>query len=343
MSDRFPLGKLPNQLLAELLGRIGTQDPRVVVGPGVGLDAAVIDIGDRYLVAKTDPITFASDWLGWYAVHVNANDLACFGATPRWFLATLFLPQGAGRQLVETIFDQITQACQALEIELVGGHTEITHGIDHPLLVGCLLGEVERDGLVTAAGAEPGDAVLLAGGIPVEAVAILARERSEALRDQFDAAYLERCRNFLFEPGISVVQAAETALATGQVHAMHDPTEGGLATGLWELAQAAGQMIEVDRESIPVLPEGQALCQAMGLDPLASIASGALLLTTAADQASQVVEALERAGTAGTHIGRVIAAEGKPAVVMVDRTGRHLLALPERDEIARLFESASDS
>ncbi len=335
------MGKLPNPVLGQLLGRIGVHDPRVVVGPGVGLDAAVIDIGERYLVAKTDPITFASDSLGWYAVHVNANDIVCMGATPRWFLATLLLPEGAGRQLAERILGQVIQACEALDLALVGGHTEITHGIDHPILVGCLLGEVEKDALITGAGARPGDALILAGGIPIEAVSILARERGAALRDRFEAEYLERCRNFLFEPGISVVPAARAALATGQVHAMHDPTEGGLATGLWELAHASGQTIEVQVEKISVLPEGQALCEALGLDPLASIASGALLLTTAAAHAEQLQGALDSEGVTSSVIGKVLESAGDPQVFMIEQSERRPLQLPERDEIARLFDPAA--
>lgn len=339
MTERFPLGKLPNRVLGELLGKLDIQDPRVVVGPGVGLDAAVLDLGERYLVAKTDPITFATDWLGWYAVHVNANDLACMGATPFWFLGTLLLPEGADRREAEQVFEQIGQACETLGVELVGGHTEITHGIDHPILVGCLLGEVDKDRLITAAGAQAGDAVLLTGGVPIEAVSIIARERAEALQERFSEEYLERCRQFLFEPGISVVRAAQVAMANGEVHAMHDPTEGGLATGLWELAQASGQRIEVQREHIVVLPEGQALCEALGLDPLASIASGALLLTAPAGQAAQLCTALEREAIACQEVGRVVGA-GEPAVVMYESGEARPLPLPERDEIARLFESA---
>lgn len=337
MGERFPLGKLPNAVLAELLAKVEIRDPRVVVGPGIGLDAAVIDIGERYLVAKTDPITFATDALGWYAVHVNANDVACMGAAPRWFLGSLLLPEGAERGQAEQVFEQITRACRGLSVELVGGHTEITHGIDHAILVGCMLGEVERDGLHSAADAQAGDAVLLAGGVPIEAVSIIARERAQALQERFSDEYLERCRQFLFDPGISVVPAARLALASGEVHAMHDPTEGGLAAGLWELAQAGGVAIEVRETDLPVLPEGRALCEALGLDPLASIASGALLLTAPADQAGPIVAALTGAGIECRVVGSVVA--GEPAVYLHGVDGRQVLPLPARDEIAKLFDA----
>ena len=152
--DPIPIGKLPVHLLRSLIGRHTSSDPRVVVGPGVGEDAAVIDMGDRLLVAKTDPVTFATDEIGWYAVHVNANDIACCGATPQWFLATLWLPEhSTTAELIESIFAQVSDACRALGVSLCGGHTEITYGLDRPIVVGQMLGEADRDEHITTAGA----------------------------------------------------------------------------------------------------------------------------------------------------------------------------------------------
>jgi hydrogenase expression/formation protein HypE len=287
VSSMLPLGKLPANLLARLLAQANAAhtDPRVVVGPGVGLDCAVLDFGDRYLVVKTDPITFATDGIGWYAVQINANDIACSGAAPAFFMATLLLPEIDGNAvLAERIFSQITEACAQLGATLVGGHTEITYGLDRPMVMGAMLGEVAKGRLVTAAGAQTGDTVLLTKGYPIEAVAILAREFGAAPElggaAQFEPGFLERCRDFLYRPGISVVRDAQVALAAGRVSAMHDPTEGGVATGLWELAEASGRGIEIRPEALKPLPEGAALCRAFGLDPLGCIASGALLLTT---------------------------------------------------------------
>ena len=324
----LPLGKLPADLLARLLAQAHTAqpDPRVVVGPGVGLDCAVLDFGDRYLVLKTDPITFATDEIGWYAVQINANDIACSGAAPAFFMATVLLPEAAGNgQLAERIFAQITSACANLGVTLVGGHTEITHGIDRPMVMGAMLGEVAKERLVTAAGAELGDTVLLTKGYPIEAVAILAREFGAAR--PFDTAFLQRSRDFLYRPGISVVKDARTALAAGKVTAMHDPTEGGVATGLWELAEAAGHGIEADLSALTPLPEGEALCRAFGLDSLGCIASGALLLTT--PEPEKIQAALEAEGIPALKVGRVTAGRGVN------------LARPDRDEIARLFDAKS--
>jgi hydrogenase expression/formation protein HypE len=331
----YPLGKLPPEHLARLLLRHAPSDPRVVLGPGVGRDAAIVDVGDRYLVAKTDPITFATDEIGWYAVHVNANDVACTGATPRWFLATLLLPEGhTPSTLVDAIFDQIGNACRELEIALVGGHTEITHGLDRPIVVGCMLGEVFPDRLVRPDGAQMGDVLLITKGIAVEGTAIIAREVNGL--SGLNKAFLERCRGFLHEPGISVVRDAAIATASGKVHAMHDPTEGGLATGLLELAVAAGVGLEVEESAIPVLPETEALCTQLGLDPLGLIASGALLLAVAPEDADAVLSALEGSGIAAARIGQVV--EQKQGIVLQGTADARPAPHFERDEITRLFE-----
>jgi hydrogenase expression/formation protein HypE len=336
MTRSYPLGKLPAEHLARLLARYAPTDPRVILGPGVGRDAAVISFDDRYLVAKTDPITFASDEIGWYAVNVNANDVACTGATVRWFLTTLLLPGGqASPQLVDTIFNQVADACRKLEIEMVGGHTEITYGLDRPIVVGCMLGEVMPERLVRSDGAQPGDVLIVTKGIAVEGTAIIAREKADDLAG-LDRSLLERCQGFLYDPGISVVRDAAVATAAGTVHAMHDPTEGGLATGLRELGEAAGVGLVVDEAAIPVLPETHTLCTRLGLDPLGLIASGALLMAVAPGDAGAVLDALQEAGIAAARIGRVV--EREEGVVLSGAAGERPLPVFERDEIARLFE-----
>ena len=336
MPPPYPLGKLPPEHLTRLLARGAAIDERVIVGPALGHDAAVISFGERYLVAKSDPITFASDLIGWYAVHVNANDVACMGATPRWFLATLLLPEGlTDAALVDAIFDQIVGACAELGVGLVGGHTEIALGFNRPVVVGCMLGEVAPDQLVRPGGARPGDALLLTKGIAVEGTAIIARERPGQLRG-LEEALVEKARHFLHEPGISVVRDAAIATAVGGVRAMHDPTEGGLATGLWELAAAADVGLLVEEAAIPILPETAIVCERMGVDPLGLIASGALLLAVDPADSAAVLSALCAQGINGAQVGYVT--EPAMGVLLQSSTGLRPLPRFERDEIARLFE-----
>ena len=331
------VGKLPPQLLERLLGKVPLTDPRVVMGPRLGEDAAVLDMGDRYLVATADPITFATDEAGWYALHVNANDIAVRGARPTWFLATVLLPEGAATEAtVERLFADLGEACAELGVALIGGHTEVTAGLPRAIVSGCMLGEVEKDRLVTTGGARPGDTLLLTKGVPLEGAAIVARERAaEAGRRGVAVDVVKRAQDFLRRPGISVVPEARAACGAARVHAMHDPTEGGVATACWELAQAADVGLRVDRERIPVLREGRVLCEAFGLDPLGTIASGSLLLAVDPGDAEGVIAACRGAGVDCAAIGRVTDASQGVSLV----TGGHARPMPTfpQDEITRIF------
>jgi len=333
----LPVGKLRAEALQAMFDRLPPLDPQVIVGPRVGEDAAVIDLGDRYLVATTDPITFATDELGWYALHVNANDVAVRGARPRWFLATLLLPaETSTSAAVETLFDQLGEACAAVGVSLVGGHTEVTPGVAQPIVVGTMLGEVARDRLVTTGGARVGDTVLMTKGVPLEGASLIARERrAELLASGVAEAVIDRARALLRTPGISVVPEARLACEASCVHAMHDPTEGGVATALVELADAAGVGLRIVRERIRVLPEGLALCRATGLDPLGTIASGSLLLTVAPGEAGAIIASLAAARIACGAIGIVLPrTEG---VTQVEHGRPRPMPVFPQDEITRLF------
>ena len=306
---RLPPGKLPASLLAELLSSLPTRDAQLVLGPAVGEDAAIIDFApgsERLLVAKIDPITFATDEIGYYAVNVCANDLAVTGATPRFYLPAVFLPEdNAGAAQARLIFDQIGAACAQHSIVVAGGHSEITPSVSRPVVAGAMLGEVSRDRYVSTHGCRPSDAILLAGSVPVEGTSIIARERRDVLLARgWQAAELDRAAHFLYDPGISVMAPAHAAATTGLVTAMHDPTEGGVATGLLELAVAAGVGLDVDLDSLPIADLSRRLCAAFGLDPLGVIASGALLAACAPEDAPFVLEAWRACGRPGAVIGR---------------------------------------
>jgi hydrogenase expression/formation protein HypE len=335
-SPFYPAGKLPTADLSRFISRYAHKDPSVVVSPGIGKDATVIAFGERYLIAKTDPITFATDEIGWYAVQVNANDVASMGGRPRWFLATLLLPEGrTDSETVGGIFAQISGACRDLDILLCGGHTEITYGLDRPIVVGQMLGEVAPEKLVRPERVRPGDAILLTKGIAIEGTALIAREK-KGLSRVFGEEWIQSCHKFLKSPGISVVEDARIACQSAEVHALHDPTEGGLATGLHELAQAAGVGLCVEREEITVFPETERLCRKLKIDPLGLIASGALLVVVPLPASGGVIRALEERGIAAKVIGRTW--EKRKGVKM--RTAGKLSNLPvfPRDEVARLFE-----
>lgn len=327
------VGKVPADVIERLLARTAPA-PGALLGPGLGRDGAVLDVagaGDRFLVAASDPVTFAADQVGWYAVHVNANDVACMGARPRWFLATILLPEGAREADAEAVFDQIDRACRDIGAGLVGGHTEVTPGLDHAIVAGTMLGVTSR--WISAGGAQPGDALLLTKGVAIEGTSILAREAVDRLAGRVDEATLQRARDLLVSPGISVVADAATALGAGGIHALHDPTEGGIAGGIHELCQASGVGASIDREAIPILRETLELTGVLGLDPLGLIASGALLIAAPEPDAPAILGALHDAGIDAARIGSV-----KPAAhgIRTD-TDAGLLPRFEADELTRIL------
>lgn len=333
------IGKFPPQLLARLLDQSRGNDPRVLLGPQVGEDAAVIDLGERLLVAKSDPITFATDAIGWYAVQVNANDIACTGGVPEWFLATLLVPESFTPAQAEGVFDQMRQACNALKVTLIGGHSEVTYGIDRPILVGSMLGEVERDKLITTGSAQEGDSIVITKGIAIEGTALLARERGDALLAAgVGGGIVAAAAAMLSNPGISVVKEARIAVDTVRVHSLHDATEGGLVTGLREVAAASGLGLAVEETSIPVLPECGAICQALNLNPLGLLASGSLIITLPAGEVPALLAALEQGSITGWEIGQILAPE--EGLLLIGYGGE--MPLPEfpRDELARYFSES---
>jgi hydrogenase maturation factor len=329
-------GKWPAGDLARLLAAYaapGSED--VPVGPGIGVDAAVVRLGGTDLVVASDPVTFAADRIGAYAVTVNANDVAVCGARPRFFSATLLLPVDAAEDLVESIFADLAAACRRLDVRLVGGHTECTAGLDRPILAGTMLGDLEGRPPLTSAGARPGDAAVLTGGAAIEATALIAREKGEALAASVGAEVLERARNFLSDPGISVVEAAGAARTAG-ARALHDVTEGGVLTGLWEMAEASGLGLEVDAGAIPVRDETRAVCEAVGIDPLEAIGSGALVAAVPEGDVEAMIGALTAAGVEVARVG-TFGPEGGERRMM--RNGRREpLVPPARDAIAALYE-----
>jgi hydrogenase expression/formation protein HypE len=289
---KLPPGKIPIDILKEVVFKnLGAERKEVIVGPSAGIDGAVLDLGDKSLVVSMDPITGAVERIGWLAVNVNANDVATFGVEPAFLFSCMLLPENADRKLVETISAQMNAAAKDLGIAIVGGHCESTPGLTKPIVVGCTMGLTEKGRYVTAGGAKPGDKLILTKSAGIEGTAILATDREQALKKTMSAMMLQAAKNFYSQ--ISVVKDALTAYKTGGVHAMHDPTEGGVAGGIHEIADASNLGVEVFEEAISVQPETAQICSYFQIDPLQLIGSGALLISAEAKSASETVRNLK--------------------------------------------------
>ena len=327
-------GKLPIQALERMISSISTKNPRVAVGPAVGEDAALIDMGDRYLVATTDPITFASEKIGWYAVHINANDIAAMGGTPEWMMCNVLMPSGTPTETIEDLFKQLKTTCEKLSITIVGGHTEFVRNLTNPIVTGVMLGEVKKGHETKTSAAQNHDSILLTKSIPIEGCTILAREISnKILESGVSNDVLEAGKTLLENPGISVVKEARIAVSTGKVNAMHDPTEGGLSGGLAELANASGLGLEINLDAVPIIPCAKEICNSLGLNPLGVIASGSLLITVPSTDEKVVIDNLTEQGIKVSKIGVMKPKECGLKINM----GIHKKDLPlfDQDEVTR--------
>ena len=331
----LPGGKLPNDLLHAFLNQFGFEDPSVLIKPGVGEDTAAVDVDrEEVLVLKSDPITFATDAIGRYAVLVNANDIATAGAAPRWFLSTLMFPVGTSAFMVQRVMAELSSVCRQYNITLCGGHTEITDAVSRPVVTGMMAGTIARSRLIHKNNMKSGDQILLTKGVAVEGTAIIAREFGDQLQKHGVAeSDVRKCRRFLDH--ISVLKEAAIAGETEGVSAMHDVTEGGLATALEELSIAGGNRFRVAMENIPIYPETANICNLLKLEPLGLIGSGSLIICCRQYASENLVERLSAEGIPVAVIGEVQeAGSGVEAF-----RGRRPCTWPtfEADEITRLF------
>jgi hydrogenase expression/formation protein HypE len=333
----LPAGKLPNDLLQRFLANIEDASS-LLIAPAVGEDVAAIALaGEEILVLKSDPVTFAADAAGYYAVTININDIATSGATPRWLLTSLLFPVGTNAVQVGLTIQELQRAAKEQGLILCGGHTEITDAVTRPVVAAQVAGTASRRQLIHKRNMAQGDRILMTKGLAIEATSIIAREFAQRLRESgMSEAEIERCRGFLLDPGISVLREARIAAQSGSVSAMHDITEGGLATALRELSSAGSHRIRVYCDRIRIYRETEALCRVLGLNPLGLIGSGSLLIVCNSSATEGLMAALGAAGIDAVCMGEVL--QGETGVEAVDQNGNQV-PWPdfEVDEITRLF------
>lgn len=301
------VGKLSPDLLAKFIfSRVGRIDHSVIIGPSLGEDAAVIDLGDgRVLVAHVDPITSAVEYIGWLAVHIASNDLAVRGVRPRWLLSVLYLPENLTIDLIDKITSQMDSAAKEVDAMIVGGHSEFTPGLDRPMISMTAIGVADRNRYVTTGGARVGDMVLMSKAAAVEGTAILSTDFRELLiKRGVPKSIIEKGSGFIKH--ISVVEEALTLSENGLASSMHDPTEGGLLGGLAEIAYASKKTIEIWEEKVPLAKETTIISRALGIDPLRLISSGTLIATIPWERVETAINALESIGIKASIIGKVI-------------------------------------
>ncbi|MCL2642815.1 MAG: AIR synthase family protein [Candidatus Bathyarchaeota archaeon] len=300
---KLPPGKIPIDILQNIVFKnLGVERREVILGPTAGVDGAILEIGDQSVIVSMDPITGALERIGFEAVNVNANDVATFGVQPAFLFSCIMLPEGATSQMVETISIQMGKAAKDLGIAIVGGHCESTPNLTNPIIVCCVIGLTKKGEYVTAAGAKDGDQLILTKSAGIEGTAILATDREVQLSKVLSPEMLQTAKNFYNR--ISVVKDALTAYQVGGVHAMHDPTEGGIFNGIHEMANAANLGLKIFEKEIVIELETTKICQHFEIDPLQLISSGALLIAAEPKATPKIIKALKQQNVYARVIGK---------------------------------------
>ncbi|MFW6104741.1 MAG: AIR synthase family protein [Candidatus Bipolaricaulota bacterium] len=315
----------PDELRKFVFSRLGAVSDEVAVGPAYGEDTAAIDLGDNLLVINSDPIIYAGERIGTLGVNIVSNDIAASGGEPKWLTVTYILPD-SNKNYLDRITGQIHEAAKELGISIVGGHSEYVSEIQRPFLALTCLGLTER--YIPTGGARPGDKVILTKGAGIEGTGILATDFESKLEGEVPSSVLEQGSQRLSQ--LSVIP--ESALLKDSATAMHDPTEGGIIDGLFELAAASSVELRVDRSEIYVGSDTKILCDAMNVDPLKIFGSGALIATVPEDEATAATDLLLNNGITATVIGEVRASE-KPRL----EVGNEVFLEPIRDQLYDLW------
>lgn len=328
------LGKLPAEFLQKLIAKLPFDlDSSVKIPPGVGLDAAGLKIGNKLVAVTTDPITLATNDLGMYSVSVNINDVVCLGCKPRWYSATLLLPFGITQNKVAAIWRDLSLALKRYHVSAIGGHTEVTKAVNVPIIIGQMIGEATDGKLLDARNCSQGDQILLWRDLAIEGTALIAREKEKTLSKHFAKGTLKKMQNLLYNPGICILPLAEKLLPAKGVVAIHDPTEGGVATSLHELADIAKCGLRINGDAIKIMPETLKLAELLNFNPLGLISSGNALIVCKKQYLNSIMEKLRSEpisiiGEFTKEMQRVIDVKGKSE------------KLPKftKDEIVRLSE-----
>lgn len=326
------IGKVPETILKRsVFQQIHTRRKEVLVGAGVGEDCAVMQLSpDEVFVLSTDPITGTQKDMGKLAIQITANDLASAGAQPVGVLLTVLLPPWADEALIRQLTKEVDSACEALQIQVMGGHTEVTSAVNQPLISVTGVGKVKKEHLVTTGGAQIGDDVVVSKWIGIEGTSIIAKEKEAELLTRFSGPFVQEAKDL--DQYLSVVPEAMVAVRSG-VSAMHDVTEGGIYGALWELAEASKVGLEIDLKAIPIRQETVELCEYFRLNPYQLISSGCMLMTSR--DGRKLVRELEKEGISAALIGQCV--EGKAKKVF---NGEDIAYLekPKVDEVYKIYQ-----
>lgn len=325
------IGKVSESILKRsVFSQIKTKRKEGLVGAGVGEDCAALKLENgEIFVISTDPITGTAKDVGKLAVHITANDIASSGAEPIGIMLSLLLPEWVTEREMKEIMGQVEDACHVLNIQIMGGHTEVTKAVNQPVMTVTGVGKIDQGSLLSTRGAKPGQDIILSKWIGLEGTSIIAKEKEKELLNRFPKHMIERAKEF--DQYLSIIPEAKIGVEM-KVSSMHDVTEGGIFGALWEMAEASEVGLEIDLKEIPVKQETIEICEYFLLNPYCLISSGSLLM--AGDNGYEVVRELKKAGIHGAVIGKAV--KGRDRVVINDNERRYLEP-PKSDELYKVM------
>ena len=311
-------GKIAESVLKRsILKQLHLKRPDVLLAAGVGEDCAAISVAeDEVIVLSSDPVIWRDSLDGRCAVQANLNDLAAGGAEPVGLMLTALLPPEVEEPEMRKMVQTIAKECEPLQVQVLGGHTEVTDAVNRPVVSIAAVGKAKKGMLSTTAGARPGDDIVVTKWIGLEATAKLARGRREDLLSRYP-------QHLLY---FSVIPEAATAMKSG-VRAMHDVTTGGIFGALWELAEASGVGLEIELKKIPIRQETVEICEFFDLNPYQMGSTGSLLL--AAEDGNRLVLDLKQQGIPAVVVGKATADNDR---VVINEEERRFLEPPRAGE-----------
>ena len=324
------VGKVPEAVLKRsVLKQIRTDRPEVLMGASVGEDCAAVALQeDEMFVLSTDPITGTAKDIGHLAIQITLNDLASAGAEPIGVMLTFLLPEKLSEAKLRAMMEQAEEAAHAANVQIMGGHTEVTRVVNQPVISVVGVGKAKKGRLISTAAARPGMDVIVTKWIGLEGTSIIAKEKETELLTRYPKALVDEAKGF--DRYLSVLPEAATAVKSG-VSAMHDVTEGGIFGALWEMAESAGVGLEIDLKKIPIRQETVEVCEFFDVNPYELISSGSMLM--AAADGNGLVRALEAEGIHAVCIGKVTQGNDR---VIVSGEERRFLEPPKTDELYRV-------
>lgn len=324
------IGKLPNEILEKIvISNIDNKRKDVLSSSGIGEDTAIIDFGEEVCVLSTDPITGATKDLGKLAVNISANDVSTSGGDIVGVLITLLVPPTASLEDIEEIMKDANKTAKELNIEIIGGHTEVTDAVNRIVVSSTVVGRQKKEKLPDKSRIKVGDKIVVTKYIGIEGTSIIAKEKDHILAEYLSKDEINCAKGL--DAFLSVIDEGKIA-GELEVGYMHDITEGGVLGAIWEAGIASGKGVLIDENSIPILDITRDISKIFKIDPLRLISSGSMLIVISDEKVDDLREKLSENGIVGTVIGEIVE-EG----IRIERDGiKEDIKSPDSDELYKV-------